>query len=407
MHTRIRTTVVNQTPLPVGKQVWDADSPIYGYSRNSWAAGVNLTKFPDSFSSMTDVVGNSGGDNPVEQWSISSQLGSFAPWARENNTSHGSLPLMEGVYLPGGTSNAWGFMGAAHWWPEISAATLSGWAVDAFNKFHDQVPVTVSLPNFIYELREMKSMIPSFDRKSLSKTASNNFLAFEFGVQPFISDIKAILDMSSAVDKRLSHLLATQGKETNLSFNRDVDFAEDFSIYLDANPLAGSVNGIPKISVHFKRLSGKATFHVGAKLFQDLQDLSDSIAKLKALSASGGFSHPARVVWNAIPYSFVVDWFFHVGKLLDTLTIQPFGGEYKVTRMMHSIKSTALYYVTQEFHNEDPVSNGVNNTPLGTLVAKSYVRRTGLPLSGLFLTDGALSPTQLALSAAMLEQRRR
>jgi hypothetical protein len=125
------------------------------------------------------------------------------------------------------------------------------------------------------------------------------------------------------------------------------------------------------------------------------------MAVLKALSAAGGFNSPARVIWNAIPYSFIVDWFFHVGKLLDSLSIQPFGGEYTVSNINYSIKLEAAFDVYFRMANGQIPSKPY----LGRADYKSYIRRLGFPVSSLFITDGILSPMQLALSAAMFLQK--
>jgi len=351
---------------------------------------------------MDDVVGNKGGYNPVTQKRLSFDIvnaGEVLSWLDHADQF---TNLQKGVNLPFVPGS--GYLDLPWELSTFSAANLSDWAIEAYNGFISQVPTKVSLPNFLYELKDMKGMIPSIDRLSLKKTASNNFLAFEFGVLPFVSDIKAILSLSDSVHKRLEHLLATQGKSTNLSFQRDGKFDSPFSFYRDfADPNANySINSSPNFNgVEFKRRTASAKFHIGAKLFQDLRDLRDSMAVLKALSAAGGFNSPARVIWNAIPYSFIVDWFFHVGKLLDSLSIQPFGGEYTVSDINYSIKLEAAFDVYFRMANGQIPSKPY----LGRADYKSYIRRLGFPVSSLFITDGILSPMQLALSAAMFFQK--
>lgn len=370
---------------------------MYGPSGVFWNGPV--IEFPKEVDLMTDTIGNPTGFNSVEQYTLRSTMSSLVSW---HNSSGGiGTPLFKGLPTPSTANAEERAHSFAMWTPEVSAATLSDWSIEALNSFTDQVPTTVSLPNFLYELKDMKGMIPSIDRRSLSKTASNNFLAFEFGVQPFISDIKAILALSESVQKRIKHLLSVNGKATRLSFNKDVPITEPVTYYVAMAGL-GSRDVQTDQDLVFRRLSGRVQFHVGAKLFQDLQGLSDSMATLKALSASGGFNSPARAVWNAIPYSFVVDWFFHVGKLLDSLTIQPFGGEYRVSDVGYSLKSEANYYVSQVHER-----SAAYTYPLGTVFVKSYIRRPGYPMTSLFLTNGSLTPMQQVLALAMLNQRRR
>lgn len=363
-------------------------------------SGTSFLPLPEEMSTFVDIVGEGRGFHPCYHSTVRSQTGTVRDYLRTPQnvmaviSSPKDLKTLAFPDVPTRKS-----LIELPWTPRLSSAKISDYSIEAFNKFHDQVPTTVSLANFIYELKDMKGMIPSIDKKSLTKTASNNFLAFEFGVLPFISDVKAIVNLSNSVDERIKHLISTQNRTTNLSFNRQTDFnGPDLSFNLGL----WYANSLDIAYIRFEGISGKVNFHIGGKLVQDLSDLTDAMAKMKGLIASGGFNHPARVIWNAIPYSFVVDWFFHVGKLLDSLTVQPFGGQYDVVDVGWSTKSEASYIVHQVVTNTDvPV-----DIIIGTVGANEYSRSLGFPASSLFLTDGILSPTQLVLALSMLEQRR-
>lgn len=367
-----------------------------------WYSGDTMHPFPKHISWITDVSGEPHDFHAVDHLVVDSYLTGMQTFGR--------YPGVNAIVRHQGDSCAFpltelhGSFREWPWIPSFSDSDLSDFAIDAFNKFHDQVPTSVSLANFLYELKDMKGMIPSIDKKSISKTASNNFLAFEFGVLPFVSDIKAILDMSAAVDKRLQHLIEMNGKTSKLTFERTLvvegpSMTFSRSLYDPRTQDTDTPGGF----VRFVGNGGKCNLRIGASLQQDLTGLKDAMSTMKALAASGGFNHPARVVWNAIPYSFVVDWFFHVGKLLDSLTIQPFGGEYNVSNVGYSVKSTATF-TAHQIHTNGTVP--VDNT-LGTVRASRYIRKPGFPASSLFLTNGTLTPMQQVLALAMLNQRRR
>lgn len=371
-----------------------------GPNGNFWKG--QLFWFPPYINHMDDVVGNERGFNPVSQFELkSSGMSSLSAW--HNSAGGIGTPLFGGIPVPSRGSALLTAASLAEWAPVVSASSLSDWAIEAYDTFHAQVPTTISLPNFLYELKDMKSMIPSIDRLSLSKTAANNFLGFEFGIQPFISDIKGIIALSDSVQKRIKHLISVNNQSTRLSFNKELDLSsEPVTHYLSLISNSTDWSTRTDWDLQFKRLSAHVSFHCGAKLFQDLRDLSSSLSTLKALTASSGFSSPLRAVWNAIPYSFVVDWFFHVGKILDSLTIQPFGGEYRVTDISYSVKSECFYEVNQVSEQSPSFTYKV-----GGVRCKSYIRRSGYPASSLFLTSGMLDPTKQVLLLAMLEQKRR
>lgn len=374
---------------------------------NNLGLGYPFGRFPTHLSIMEDVVGKPGNFNPVVHFSIDSDLRGY-PGFRRTGTAYAESELKDWLSLPYHDEGTW--ISNWPWLPTISAATLSGWSIDAYNAFNAQVPTKVSLANFLYELKDIKGLIPTISR-SVTKTVSNNFLAFEFGVKPMISDIKAIVNLSADVDKRLEHLIAMQGKESHLSFQRSVVHDEPYQFFRNlATPLNSDFSEGHATGVLFKRISARTDFHVGAGLFQDLSDLADANAKLKALVAAGGFNHPARIIWNAIPYSFVLDWFFSIGKLLDTISVQPFGGTYRVDNVGYSVKTEGTYAAFAKI-DEYPDHRGddafTSNALLGTVSVKSFSRRPGFPVYSPILSDGILSTEQLVLALAMLEQKRR
>jgi len=361
---------------------------------------------------MADTVGQQGQDNPVNQIEVNLFLNTgYDPIVYLPNGVQYSFTPSSGLWVPGTLDNKPQDVVWWPWLPSISAATLSSWAYEGFNKFSAQVPEEISLANSLYELKDLKAMIPKIER-SVTKTAANNFLLFEFGVKPMISDIKAVVGLSEAVDKRIQHLIDVNGRTTRLAMEHVVDLTSPFSFFISNDSILGNQitgNYAGKLGqdqgIVFERISGKQTFHLGGRLTQDLEDLKAANAKLKGLVAASGFNRPGRIIWNAIPYSFVVDWFFSVGKLIDTIAVQPFGGKYDVSHVMWSVKSEATYKVYVTWGSASSWSPNV--VLVGTCGVKVFERYTGYPASSVFLTDGSLSPEQQVLGLAMLEQKRR
>jgi len=385
---------------PRSTTFWYEASNVPGVHR-AWSNYPTYSFPHPNHSIMDDVVGESGLYNPIYHFSLSGFLTGIPPVVNPSNgvvyssDQELSFPMMVNT---GEGYHSW------PWLPALSAAQLSDYSIEAFNKFHDQVPTEVSLANFMYELKDMKGMIPKLE-KSITKTAANNFLAFSFGTAPFVDDVKKIVGMSEAVDKRLKHLISINGRTTDLSFKRNIIYDETFEFVRSlTDPYAFLLGDGDYDRVYFRRQSARLTLIIRGKLSQDLKDLADANAKLKALIAAGGFNHPARVIWNAIPYSFVVDWFFSVGKLLDSLAVQPFGGKYDITDVGYSIKREASFVATYQPPTPDIVQG---NPTLGTVGVKCYERFNGFPATSLLLTDGLLTPKQQVLALAMLEQKRR
>lgn len=349
-----------------------------------------IAVLPSYFEEVNDVVGSRGTFNPVKHLVIRSSVKSILPYINIDDANihinDYPLPLLIDTEELNGI------------FPLPSPSTLSTWSAEAFNAFHDQVPESFSLANFLYELKDLKGMIPKIE-KSMTRTASSNFLAYNFGVAPFVGDVKKMMALTTAIDKRLKHLVETAGKEVRLSFSRALDGSHvPDLIGKQAHP-----SSQPGATLNFRKMAYSGKFQVTGKLFQKLEILSDPLGGMKAFAAATGFNNPAAIVWEAIPYSFVADWFFSIDKQIDRLAIQPFGGEYRVTDVGWSIKEQVKFSVSQAFY----LSHGNTETVLGYLDVQRYQRYPGLPMSSALLTDGTLNPKQLVLGLALLEQRRK
>jgi hypothetical protein len=346
---------------------------------------------------MSDVVNQRGQMNPVEHVSIQSNVkGLASPFT---NVDGATITQTDNIPVPIDPDSYWfGYWAVI---PHPSPTVLQSWALQAHQAFADQVPPTVSLANFMYELKDLKGMIPKIE-SGIVRTVSSNFLAFNFGVAPFVGDVKNILSLADTVNKRLKYLKDTLGIPQKLKFDRTIP--EDswngtavFQVTPSPNvPFEG-------VSFEWRRVGYQGKFHASATLLQNLEGLDTQLGTMKAFAAAAGFNNPAAIVWEAIPYSFVVDWFFRFGKQLDYLAVQPFGGEWSLSNVGYSLKESWQYELWQVVNHQ--YSNNVK-TFLGSVAIQRYLRLPGLPVGSSVMTDGSLTPKQLALGLALLEQRR-
>lgn len=279
---------------------------------------------------------------------------------------------------------------------DFSPSVKQQYAYDAYTAFSSQIPSKMLLANSIYELRDIKGLLPKIE-KSLLRTTSSNFLGFQFGIKPMIGDIKTILNLGDAIAKRIQFLRSNANKVIPLSFVRTITpRSPGLEIRV---PFVGTLTGLTYV---FKEFSYQGVFRIFGKLVQNLDIPDTKLTTIKAFAAAAGFNNPAAIVWEAIPYSFVIDWFFHVSSLIDTLNIQPFGGEFNVSKVGWSLKDSIIWGV----YLEQGPEGGFHRDFLGQVTIRRFHREPGFPVGSLFLTDGSLSPTQQLLAGALLEQRR-
>lgn len=278
--------------------------------------------------------------------------------------------------------------------PGPSQGTLSSYADKAFEKLWPQIPEQVSIANFAYELREWKMLKPSFS-KNLKESVSGNFLSFQFGWLPLVGDLKKLYSLQETIQKRLQFLKDTSGKRVRVSCGGDID---------PYGPVETATNiGDPPVShyrLRYERQDYKGTWRCTGYIYHELEGLDDSLTQLKAFSAGLGLNNPISVVWNAIPYSFVFDWFTRFGSLLDRLAVQPFGGTWQISDVSFSTQEKMTFRAYQS-----PSASADMNLLLGTGTIERYVRQVGLPASSLFATDAGLDTRKQLLALSLIHVR--
>jgi hypothetical protein len=167
-----------------------------------------------------------------------------------------------------------------------------------------------SLGNFLYEIREISSLIKWWRRgRSLFKNLSDATLNYNFGVRPFLMDVRNSVRGLLSLQDRLAELKAGAGKLQVRHYSEE-DNGLDFEESWDFNT----------------NNEGRATYRVPQAKYcasmtytYQYPDLDRAHEELYALLDTFGLQLNPQIIWDAIPYSFVVDWFFDVGDYLSQL----------------------------------------------------------------------------------------
>lgn len=329
---------------------------------------------------------------------------------------------------------------------EIPTHIIHGVTNSAMRHFLETVEPRVLLLNFLLEIIELvKSVVAKGDEwleklkiiqqrlaaelKRLAKRgifgAEAYFLAWSFAIKPFIGDMKEILCSIQNARKRMDWLLHHAGKPVRVQFRAEDIWPQALnhmwagagSAYYGAwnpacppwTPPCAQPESSGLVGSYLLRLTeAKVDFTAQATVvyslppfrFSNGNGLGYVWASMMAVDRLGSF------VWEAIPFSFVIDWFTNVGKeaaaWLDDKTKKFSDGEILETgfAFKSSYKAELLYF-------EDEVLCGTRDMQsLGFVSFDYYVRDVGLPEAGFVLDPGgALGGTRPALSVALAVQR--
>jgi hypothetical protein len=166
--------------------------------------------------------------------------------------------------------------------------------------------------NFSLQIDGVKGLYFAWDKcQSLVKNLANNFLAYKFGVAPDWGDARAVVSELLLFRKHLEQFQQMNGliyQTTSLCLNEDVTHT-------------GSVSATTYVDAKWNaRYTRKATAYIAYR-FEPLLALGTWDRDLRAVMSIMGVELNPRILWDAIPFSFVVDWFLNVGKVLSRFKI--------------------------------------------------------------------------------------
>lgn len=175
---------------------------------------------------------------------------------------------------------------------------------------------TVSLPNFMIEIKQITKLFAIWSKNlSLAKNLAGAHLNYKFGWKPTVGDLYAMVNSVKSLADKLAEFEKSLHK--TLKGTRQI---------LDRG-LTKSGRYTPACSGGSQRLlDWSATLHQHVDAFvvwqpQQLAVLDSFTRTLFGLMDTFGVQFNPRIIWDSIPFTFVIDWFFGVGKWLETFSI--------------------------------------------------------------------------------------
>jgi hypothetical protein len=251
--------------------------------------------------------------------------------------------------------------------PGVPASLVQDNMLASFNKMITQVPTEVSVANFLLELVEFKATFEHYAKavtkgglrlKDVPGWANSTFLDYSFNLKPFIGDLVKFTQIFDRVASRLDFLRRTRGVPVRQTFYNGNLWDENPYVgqeirrdYRNA-PYTANPNELSWLYGHYMGSSSdnsvgytslevesfKAQFACKWTLLHELEGLDDAFAGLRGTIVALGLNNPAKIIWNAIPFSFVADWLAPFGALLERLAVQPFFGRWDIYDVTWSVK---------------------------------------------------------------------
>lgn len=134
---------------------------------------------------------------------------------------------------------------------------------------------------------------------SESRTLAQNWLELQYGWKPLLMDIHDGIEKVRVFAKNAPRpLIVSEARASGSSFTNDYT---DIMLYGFPTVKGGRRNWVTKGTVKYKVRYQMEDAHL-------------------AFLAQTGFTNPINLVWELLPYSFVVDWFLTVGPWLESFS---------------------------------------------------------------------------------------
>lgn len=177
----------------------------------------------------------------------------------------------------------------------------------------------VSLPNFIHELRELPEMLwkraPTSSRRKDPTNPGNSAVEQNFGWDPLLSDVAKLFKFSEQFDRRLRELNAIYDRPGGLKRQRVV--AEGHARSISTIAANSWICGVQvertnhTLSRQWASLAWKPLFGAFS-----MKPSSGELSRKAAASIHGWRANP-KILWDALPWSWLVDYFANVGDLIE------------------------------------------------------------------------------------------
>jgi hypothetical protein len=279
------------------------------------------------------------------------------------------------------------------------------WATKALANLNPSAP-TVDLPLFLFEFKDFPRMLKNLGDVLLGgnpRAIPEGYLAYSFGWKPLFSDLMGLLNLQKSIEDRMRYLRnLEEGTHMRRSLGSGVvqhvvtpnGFHAGFTAWTGSPILIADVTVVEKQKVWFTA-NAKLVTPLPAATVLDNYVRTDV---LRALGLTGSFS----TLWNAIPWSWLIDYFLNIGDFLEaqrgwiqlsvpqmcimcrsevTSTLTNVRNPHNLTVWGGSLKTTAkqrhVVYEPIPWLRPDPFLSGSQILNLGALGVAATLRSKG------------------------------
>jgi len=410
--------------------------PHYRLANGAWSGGGPFYAYHDSLIHRGEYVANSWYDwgqskgpfraKGVRIFGIDWSLPGASPWKpfqAEKERLLSYFPTAFARTRPGNPKASLGvFLSELRDLPRISGGSL-------FRTIPKGTPFTRYPSVLLDQLRKFMSLSPSAWKVAkgatyLGRTAGEEYLNLEFGWRPFISDLRKLYELQRSIDKEIDRLIRENGKwirrrttlENETSVTQDtLGGVRNYTLWAVVGGPGDNIWRDCTSDVRVTTVKTTRRWFSGSYRYW-IPDIGSPQWTRRAKAALYGVLPTPKLVWDATPWTWLLDWFGNMGDIVSNLSLNAAG--YPVLRwsfLMEETKTTVTATAKCWVKGNQPGAPGyqewpgVDTTFSSTRTTVSRLRVEGSNPFGLGLptfTWPELTPRQAAILVALGVTRR-
>lgn len=154
--------------------------------------------------------------------------------------------------------------------------------------------------------------------KKVARKAAWANLAYQFAVRPTVSDAMKAIKTLQSYKQSLSRLINEAGQSQRRHYSRPVDNHVTLPADIFIDP-GSSAFGATSTTIRRMEWVTRPKYCASMYFTYDTSALRGNFGRINYLLNAFGINRPASILWEAIPYSFVVDWFVNVGDVIGSV----------------------------------------------------------------------------------------
>jgi hypothetical protein len=276
----------------------------------------------------------------------------------------------------------------------------------------------VSLPQLIRELGRYSFLLTYQSIREAVRLGAGATLQWKFNIRPLISDIAGIFRALSSLERRINDLLTRAGTPQRKHFAYEwqefpptvTETSQGYYVFAQYQlPTSYYLN-----TFRTRRVANtpKSQFHAEIEYNFNFTQYQIEHARILGLLDAFGVNLNPAIIWNAIPWSFVVDWVIGVSRWLDNFKVENMKPVINIRRYLWSIKRERVVHLTRiadtatGAYGFPALPSQRAEAPMPSVREVAYRRFTGVPDTSSLITSG-LSSEEFSLGADLVLARRR